>query len=84
MAENLPLTLSCLALGTAVGIAAMHWLTRSKSVDARAEAIKALALGAAALSRISSNDDDIIAAANARKAAEAVALDALKAKIAQL
>lgn len=83
MTESVPLILSCLALGLAAGVALMFWLERSKSVDVRADAIKALTAGASALSRLSSNDD-IIAAANARKAAEAVALEALKAKIASL
>jgi hypothetical protein len=83
MTESLPLILACLAVGAALAVAFMLWLERSKTVDARAEAIKVLTAGASALSKLSSNDD-IIAAANARKAAEAVALEALKAKIASL
>lgn len=83
MTESLPLILACVALGIAVGVFFMHWLSRSKSIDARGEAIKAVSFAVLELSKMSSNDD-IIAAANARKAADAVALEALKAKIASL
>lgn len=81
--ETLPLISSCLALGLAAGVGVMYWLSRSKTVDARGEAIKAVGAAVALIARMP-GEDDVIVAATARKAANAVALEALKAKIAAL
>lgn len=83
MSESLPLILVCLALGLALGVFLMHRLAHSKTIDARGEAIKAVGAAVALVAKLP-NEDEVIADANARKAANAVALDALKAKIAAL
>jgi hypothetical protein len=83
MTESLPLILAYIAGGVALGVYGMHLLSRSKTIDARGEAIKAVNAAVTLVAKLP-NEDDVIADANARKAANAVALEALKAKIAAL
>lgn len=82
MSEFLPHALVAV-LCLLVGFLFRAWLARAKSVDVEAEAIKLVGLQISAIQRMGS-EDDIIAAAEARKAAKAVALAALKAKVALL
>lgn len=75
--------LAVAVLALIAGFALHVWMSRSKRIDLEAEAIKALTAGALELKKFG-NEDDVIAAAQARKDAKRVALDAFKAKVAQL
>lgn len=80
MSETLITVLVCLAIGLAAGVAFMAWRERSKSTDLRGEAIKAATTAIAAIAKMD-DEDDVIAAATARKAANAALTASLKAKV---
>lgn len=81
--ESLILVLIATALGATGGIAFMYAHARSKATDLRGEAIKAATLAVNAIAKMT-NEDDLIAAAIARKAANTALTETLKSKIALL
>ena len=83
MSEQLITYLAIVVISLLVGFLFRAWLARTKSADLEAEALKVIAVQIAALKRLG-DEDEIIAAATARKAAKAAALAALKDQVAAL
>lgn len=83
MSEQIVTYLAIVVFSLLVGFLFRAWLARTKSADLEAEALKVITLQIAALKRLG-DEDEIIAAATARKAAKAAALAALKDQVAAL
>ena len=83
MSEQLITYLAIVVISLLVGFLFRAWLARTKSADLEAEALKVIAVQIAALKRLG-DEDEIIAAATARKAAKSAALAALKDQVAAL
>jgi hypothetical protein len=83
VSEQLITYLAIVVISLFVGFLFRAWLARTKSADLEAEALKVIAVQIAALKRLG-DEDEIIAAATARKAAKAAALAALKDQVAAL
>lgn len=83
MSEQILTYAAVIVVSLIAGFLLRAWIARTKSIDVEAEAIHLVGMQLSAIQRLGS-EDEIIAAAEARKAAKQVAIAALKAKVAQL